>query len=148
MTPPVRIVNFHEAALRHLADAKLLESNKRLPNAGYLYGYAAECGLKFLLVAHEYPTDSEGSPAKSDKFRSHIDRMVITNTFTTLGNYLNSRSGAKYLAMIPNIGDFSDWHVGHRYFTASALPDSFSRWQAAAHQVGRMLDQARIDGKI
>jgi hypothetical protein len=49
--------------------------------------------------------------------------------------------------MIPSIGDFSDWQVKHRYFAQAALPGSLHKWKAAAHEVGRMLDQAFIEGK-
>jgi hypothetical protein len=49
--------------------------------------------------------------------------------------------------MIPSVNAFSDWRVAHRYYSESALPTSFPKWKAAAHEVGRMLDRALIDGK-
>jgi hypothetical protein len=127
-------------------DAKLLEAQNRLPNAGYLYGYVAECGLKALLTWHGYQTDSDGSPVQGP-FRVHVDQLVITTTLTSLKLLVNNRSGAKYLAMIPSINSFSDWKVHHRYFSEAALPTSFSKWKAAAHEMGQMLDQAMLDGK-
>src|ERR1039457_4541548 len=107
-------VDFHGSALRHIADADLLESNNRLPNAGHLYGYVAECGLKALLIGLGYPTDLEGSPAqKKPNFRVHINGLLAPATFMSLNLFLNGRAGAKYLALISGIGDFSDWRVGH-----------------------------------
>ena len=127
-------------------DAGLLEANNRLPNAGQLYGYVAECGLKALLIWHGHPTDAEGSPGRTTGFRVHVDQLVTT-TFTQLKLFVNGRSGAKYLAMMPSITAFSDWKVAHRYFSDAALPLSLPQWKAAAHEVGAMLDQARLDGK-
>jgi hypothetical protein len=143
----VKPVDFAGSARRHFNDAKLLEAGGRLPNAGHLYGYVAECGLKALLTWHGHPTDAEGSPVAKSGYRVHVDQLLIKKTFTTLQLFVASRSGAKYLAMIPSINAFSDWNVAHRYFSESALPSSLPKWKAAAGEVGRMLDQARLDGK-
>jgi hypothetical protein len=146
---PLKPVDFHGSARRHIADADLLESNSRLPNAGHLYGYVAECGLKALLIGLGYPTDLEGSPArKNPSFRVHISGLLAPATFISLNLFLSGRAGAKYLALIPKIGDFSDWRVEHRYYSEGALPGSLGKWKAAAHEVGRMLDQARTHGVI
>jgi hypothetical protein len=146
MATPPKPVDFPTSARRHMDDAKLLEAGNRLPNAGYLYGYVAECGLKALLMWHGHPTDAEGSFEKSSGFRVHVDQLLITTTFSSLRLIVNSRSGAKYLAMIPSIDAFSDWKVHHRYFSDAALPASFSKWKAAALEVGLMLDKAFLDG--
>jgi hypothetical protein len=144
---PVKPVDFCGSARRHLADAELLEANSRFPNAGHLYGYVAECGLKALLIGHGYPTDAEGSPARiQPKAREHIDKLVIPGSFEPLKLYLTGRSGAKYLAMISSIEDFSDWREEHRYYAEGALPNSLAKWKVAAREVGRMLDQAKTYG--
>ena len=146
---PLKPVDFHGSARRHIADADLLESNNRLPNAGHLYGYAAECGLKALLIGLGYPTDVEGSPAKTKpNFRVHINDLLAPDAFIWLNLFLNGRAGAKYLALISGIADFSDWRVEHRYYSEAALPGSLTKWKAAAHEVGRMLDQAKTYGVI
>jgi hypothetical protein len=147
MTPSPRPVNFPSSARRHLDDAKLLEANRRLPNAGHLYGYVAECGLKALLIWHGHPTDAEGSPRRDSGYRVHVDQLVIAATFESLRLLVSGRSGARYLAMIPTIRAFSDWRVHHRYFSEAALPASLPQWKVAAHEVARMLDQARLDGR-
>jgi hypothetical protein len=149
MMAPLKPVDFHGSARRHMADADLLESNNRLPNAGHLYGYVAECGLKALLIGLGYPTDMEGSPAQQKpSFRVHINGLLAPATFMWLNLFLNGRDGAKYLALIPGIRDLLDWRVEHRYYSEAALPSSLIKWKAAAHEVGRMLDQAKTYGVI
>lgn len=81
MTPSPKPINFVAAARRHMADAKLLEVNGRLPNSGHIYGFVAECGLKALLVWHGHPTDAEGSPERRSGFRVHVDQLVIARAF-------------------------------------------------------------------
>ncbi len=145
MMPTLPPVDFPAAARRHMKDAILLESSGRFPNAGYLYGYVAECGLKAILVWHKHPIDSDGSPTNG-KFRVHVDKLVISKTMTAMTTFLTGRSGTKYLALMPNITDFSDWNVAHRYYSEAALPGSFDKWKQAAAEVGRMLDHALTSG--
>lgn len=146
--PPTKRIDFPASADRHLADAKLLQIANRFANSGHLYGLGAECGIKALLVSHGLPTDVDGSPVDKKGFKVHVNSFAVTTTFTNLRVFLSGRSGAHYLAMIPSIGAFSDWDVSHRYFSEAAIPQSFANWKAAAEEVGRMMDQARIDGKL
>jgi hypothetical protein len=147
MTPLPKPVDFPGSARRHLNDATLLEGSNRLPNAGHLYGYAAECGLKAILVSHGYPIDPDGSPQRG-QFRAHVDQLALSSTMSAMRTFLTGRSGAHYLALIPHIDDFSDWNVAHRYYAEAALPASLDKWREAAAEVGRMLDQARTSGLI
>lgn len=141
-------VDFCGSAHRHMADAELLENNGRVPNAGHLYGYVAECGLKALLIWHGYPTDTEGSPKsqQTPNIRVHINELSAPPTFLRLSLFLDGRSGAKYLALIPGIKDFADWHIKHRYYSEAALPKSLPKWKTAARQVCLMLDHAKVNG--
>src|SRR5690348_5450527 len=82
--PPTKPVDFPGSARRHLKDAELLEAANRLANAGHLYGYVAECGLKALLTWHGHPTDADGSPRRNSGFRVHVDDLVIATTFASL----------------------------------------------------------------
>jgi hypothetical protein len=147
MNPVPKPVDFSQSARRHFDDAKLLEANGRRPNAAHLYGFVAECGLKALLCWHGYPTDPEGSPIRKSEYRVHVDQLVVARTLTSLKLFVSGRSGAKYLAVIPNIDAFADWKADHRYVKDSALPTSLLKWKTAAFEVGRMLDLARMDGK-
>jgi len=139
-------VNFFHAAKRHYNDAELLLNHKREANAGHLYGFASECGIKQLLVVHGLPTN----PITGDiienrpyQYRVHLDRLI-----NSMNIFLSGRDGAKYLAMIPSIGCYANWRVDHRYFVDSALPASVADWRKAAEEVIRMLFQAELDGVI
>lgn len=138
------------AAKRHWYDAILLEDNRRTGNAGQLYGFSAECGVKALLVALGYPTDPDGSPAKPPagtlKVREHIHQLV--RIIGAINSEIAGRNGAKYTAMISNITKFSNWSTDHRYLADAAIPNSLPVWKLAAEEVMRMLETASIDGVL
>ena len=146
-------VDFLLAAKRHWQDAGLLESNTRMKNAGQLYGFSAECGIKALMVALGYPTDAEGSPQKRKllpsgvpEIRRHIHEFV--GVIGDIQNYAHGRNGAKYTALFPSVTNFSDWTTDHRYWTDAAIPNSLSAWKVAAKEVMGMLDAASLDGVL
>jgi len=141
------MINFTASTKRHFQDAQLLEANNRRANAGQLYGFCAECGLKALLIALGYPTDADGSPVdrkehkKQDPnvpyIREHINKL--TKIMTQIDVYASGRNGAKYIALIPNIGLFSDWLVDHRYYDQQQIPPSLSAWKDAAAEMMKMI---------
>jgi len=146
-------VNFPLAAKRHWRDADLLESNGRAENAGQLYGFTAECGVKTLLIALGYPCNPDGSPLKKKELppgvpeiRTHIREIVAV--IGDIQIYAAGRNGAKYTAMIPKITSFSDWLVEHRYWSDAAIPKSLPTWKAAAQEVMVMLEAASLDGVL
>jgi hypothetical protein len=143
--PPIKRVDFLQAGKRHFNDAELLRNHARDAAAGQLYGFAAECGIKSLLAWSGYPIDPVSGeivePKK--KFRKHIHELV--KNINMLHTYLNGKGGAKYLAMIPSINDFSDWNTDHRYYTDSALPPSLAKWRKASREIMIMLDQVMLD---
>ncbi len=146
--------DFPLAAKRHWHDADLLEKNGRAGNAGQLYGFSAECGIKALLVSLGYPTETDGSPvwkppAGVPKIREHVQKLV--NTIGDIRNYAHNvqgRNGAKYTALIPNITNFSDWATDHRYWADADIPNSLPGWKVAAKEVMGMLDSASLDGVL
>lgn len=44
-------VNYAAAARRHLSDGRILQGQGRHANAGQLFGFSVECGIKALLLA-------------------------------------------------------------------------------------------------
>jgi hypothetical protein len=50
--------DFYDAHQRHWDDAELLYEKQRWANADHLYGMAAECGLKQLMLAFGMTFDS------------------------------------------------------------------------------------------
>lgn len=146
MTTSAKRVDFRQAAKRHFKDAELLMDQARQANAGHLYGFAAECGIKALLVWKGYPSDpvsGEIIEKKSKKFRVHIHEL--TKNINMVYTFLDGRGAARYLAMVPNIGDFSDWKTDHRYYIESALPPSVLNWRKVSREIMQMLDQAMLD---
>ena len=142
-------INFHKAAQRHFDDAELLLEHQRRANAGHLYGFAAECGIKaFLVFRGLIETDTDGDiPNKRHNLRVHAGQLnQMINTMISLSD---GRLTSQLLALIPNISDFNNWKVEHRYHDESKLPlTSINQWQIAAKQVMIMLEQANIDGVI
>jgi hypothetical protein len=143
--------NFFDSAKRHFHDAELLESNNRMANAGQLYGFCAECGIKALSIALGYPVDDDGSPEKkppagAPKIRKHINELASIRS--QLDAYVSGRGGAKYLALVPNIHAFEDWSVDYRYYDQQHIPSSLPSWKAAAIETRKMLDAAFVEGVL
>jgi hypothetical protein len=143
-------VDFQGASKRHYRDAELLMTNKCIPNAGHLFGFAAECGIKALLVAYGLKTDPHTGDIKEKrekkkplKYKTHVNSL-INNVQTFTG----SRQYSKYLGMMPNLMAFGDWYTEHRYWNESSIPPSYSGWRDGAREVIQMLDQAKIDGVL
>ena len=136
------MISFRESAKRHYNDAELLLSNTRRANAGQLYGFAAECGLKALLIWHGYsPNPSTGDIDKN--CRIHINKLV-----NNVASFLGGRGADKYLSMIPSVSKFSTWTIDHRYWVEAALPNNIIDWRSATIEVMNMLDQAITDGVV
>jgi hypothetical protein len=131
--------DFLDAHRRHLRDADTLLGASRLANADHLYGMAAECGLKRLMIAFGMPTDSKGSPTVKDD-KTHIDAVW--------SRYETYRSGRiKY--DLPPLNPFNDWRAHQRY----AQEQSFDLVRViphkiAAHTVGDCVKNAERDGLL
>ena len=139
-------VDFFGAGRRHYQDAQLLLNNCRIPNAGHLFGFAAECGIKALLVSHGLPTDPTTGDlveTKPYKYKTHVN-VLINNVEA----FSNSPMYSKYLGMMPKLKAFSNWDTTHRYYDELSIPASLLDWHAAAREVISMLDQAKLDGVI
>ena len=144
-----QVVNFLSSARRHINDGDLLSSNGCIENAGQLYGFVAECGLKALfIILGKFPTDSEGSPLRNKqlpKLKSHVNELVpIINSIDL---YCQGRT-AFYLSLLPSLGNFSDWSVDHRYYDSASIPQSLAEWKAGADEITSMLQQATLDGVL
>lgn len=139
-------VDFQGASRRHYQDAELLLTNKRISNAGHLFGFAAECGIKALLISfglRRDPSTGDIVESRPYRYKTHINSL-INNVHTFAGSHQYS----KYLSMVPNLNAFTDWDTGHRYWNETDIPLSYSGWQGAAKEVIQMLDQAKLDGVI
>ena len=145
---PTAAVDYAAAARRHLVDGRLLQQHERLANAGQLFGFSVECGLKALLLVCGVPADAEGGIPGGHKFRTHMP--VLKDRIEANGQLVpDGALSARYWALLPGIGNLGDWSVDHRYWRESELPlGSIPRWESAAGEINDMLDQAREDGVI
>jgi hypothetical protein len=155
-TTPLPPVEYMQAALRHWLDAEALFKTGRLANAGQLYGFVAECGLKALLLAcgvvpgpdggipERHPTDDK----KRHPLRQHMP--VLADRIAAHGHLIpDGAQATSYMATMPSLSHFDDWSVDHRYWRDVALPlTSVAQWRSAAVEVTQMLDQAKQDGKL
>ncbi len=147
------LVSYFESARRHFHDAGVLLGGSRSANAGQLFGIAAECGIKAILVASRVPVGTDGSldrppGVKGKGFKEHWPqlRQALTDLAAAIPD---GRTATTYLSLIPNLTHFSDWLIEHRYWRDGALPlTSVARWQAAATEVMAALDQAKEDGRL
>lgn len=144
----VTTVDYAGSAKRHYVDASSLHANGRADNAGQLYGFAAECGAKALLVACGVATDAQGSIAKDSKLRLHTP--VLFDSILSKGHLIpDGRMANKYMAMLPGCGGLNDWSIDHRYWRDGAFPAaSLPAWKQAAKEVLMMIDEAKNDGVL
>lgn len=153
---PLAPVAYEQAARRHWIDAETLFSQGRLANAGQLYGFVAECGLKALLLAcgvapgadGGVPSEHPSKPGKAHPMRQHMPNL--TGRITANGQLIpDGPKATNYMATMPQLASFNDWSVDHRYWRDSALPlVSVANWRNAAREVSIMLDQAKQDGVL
>lgn len=121
-------VDYFEAANRHWHDAEILYSaqNRREANADQLYGLAAECALKSVLVWCGVST-KDGEVTDSED-RKHIDELWARYPLALTG-----RAGARY--PLPAGTPFQDWHVRQRYAAHVDAPS------------GQVVDDHRVAAK-
>ena len=132
-------VDFLDAHERHWQDAETLRAGSRWANSDHLYGFAAECGLKRLMLAFGMPVGQDGSPEKGDKV--HADGAWERYEAYRSGH----RDGAAYALPMPN--PFSDWAAHQRYAGQTEFDEARAdRHRKGAELVRRMLRVARDNG--
>lgn len=133
--------DYDDAAQRHWDDANLLQVQNRIPNADQLFGLAAECALKAIMLPLGMPMN-KGKPV--DRRHGHID--VLWDEFIS---FVNSRPAAKYANNLDTINPFASWSVHHRYEHASQItPQACNDHKIGAEQAYKALISAHVDGII
>lgn len=118
--------DFLDAHERHWDDAERLFADGRYANAGHLYGMAAECGLKRLMVRFGMMVNpATGSPTARED-RSHVN--CVWNRFESYRSGI--LEGVDYGLPTPN--PFDDWDVSDRY----AHQSNFNQAGVQPHQAG------------
>ncbi len=122
--------DFADAKERHWSDAEVLFANGRLANADHLYGFSAECGLKFVLQRLGVLPPGRPPP----KYRKHGNDI-----WRLFQDAVRGRDGARYLRHLPEGEPFADWHVNDRYAHRREFrQNTVALHREAALTVGRM----------
>lgn len=135
--------DYLDAHERHWDDAEMLRDAQRWANADHLYGMAAECGLKRLMLAFDMPFDQTKDKPTERKDCTHADEIWM--------QYETYRSGHPQGAGygLPSTNPFGDWDVAQRY----ARQAEFDAARIAPHRVGadnvnRLVIKAVVEGLI
>lgn len=134
--------DFLDAHDRHWQDAGLLFESTRMANADHLYGMAAECGLKRLMVAFGMPIGSDGGPT-DESDRIHANHAWVRYEAYRSGHH----EGASFA--LPTTNPFRDWNVSQRY----ANQCNFDHKRVDSHRLGaeavrKLIGKARKEGLI
>jgi len=135
--------DFLDAHKRHWCDAERLFLAERYANAAHLYGIAAECGLKQLMVRFGMlVNDLTGSPKKK-KDREHADGI-----WTRYESYRgHSTEGVNY--GLPDENPFNNWDISDRYAHQSNFDQtSVKSYQDGARAICELIKKARRDGLL
>lgn len=145
MSMPQR-VDYMACARRHIKDAFILLHANRKANAGQLFGFSVECGLKALLVRSGASVDSDGNITRISGLREHLPKLgQLVNSMTTLPD---GRAANIIQSQLSQLNDLQDWHVDHRYWRAPALPITMSlpKWEMVALEMDALLDDVLTQG--
>jgi hypothetical protein len=136
-------VNYRASAQRHYKDAEFLHESKRMPNADQLYGLAAECALKAVMVGLGAGTSPVGDLADR-QHRVHIDAL-----WAEFRAFADGRKGARYLNKLSVDNPFSDWRIEYRYADDNHVPPkAIFAHRTGAYEALVALERALADGKI
>lgn len=133
--------DFLDAHERHWGDAETLFRTSRWANADHLYGIAAECGLKRLMVVFGMPSDSStGRPAHAS------DRKHVNDIWQRFESYRSGKvEGVGYALSVSN--PFGDWDVSDRYAHRSNFDtERVERHRNGALIVRELVANARREG--
>lgn len=97
------------AARRHLLAAEELNAGRRHDVAGYLYGIAAECAVKAMMLEAGMRPISEHSSA-GDPFFAHFPDLR-----TMLRDHLRGRRSSPLAVYIQNDAFMNNWSTRMRY---------------------------------
>lgn len=135
--------DFLDAHDRHWNDAELLLQAQRWANADHLYGMAAECGLKRLMLAFGMEVNPTTGSPENDKDWKHANNIWARFESYRCGH----ADGAGYV--LPANNPFNNWDVSDRYASQS----NFDQTRVQVHQAGAMvvcelLKKAEKDGLL
>ncbi|MEU2179633.1 hypothetical protein [Streptomyces thermolilacinus] len=152
--------HFASAADRHFRDADYLHTDGRLPAADHLYGFAAECASKSLLLRFTdvtmAPRPGEDKPS-SKPWADHPDDPDQVIEFGHVNELIreikllsHGRTGAPlHAALDSDLRAFRRWRVSHRYLDGGyAQAQVVERRRDAARNILSLHEQARLNGRL
>ena len=136
--------DFLDAHLRHLRDADSLFKASRLANADHLYGMAAECGLKRLMIAFGMEIRAtDGAPKERDD-REHADKVWVRYETYQSGHVNGLRYG-----LPSSINPFDKWRVAQRYEHSQCFDNSrVDPHRTAAHLIHSLVKSAEKEDLV
>lgn len=133
--------NYRDAAVRHYVDGDTLRNVLRHPNADQLYGLAAECALKAVMVGLGMQITKKGAP------RDHAHKVHMPELWMAFQSFAEGRLASRYLEPLAHLNPFDDWRVDQRYWASSAIGAArASDHRAAAVMCRESMELAIVDG--
>lgn len=118
------------AAYRHWEAAEELAVGKRRDVAGYLYGIAAECGIKAMMIDINI-RPLPNAERREDPFYAHFPDLR-----TMLRSRLAGRLAGPLWQFISNDAFMNHWSTDMRYSHGRDVTDAWvTAWAAQARQV-------------
>ncbi|PJX13508.1 SAM-dependent methyltransferase [Halomonas sp. 141] len=135
--------DFLDAHNRHWQDAEQLFEAGRWANADHLFGMAAECGLKRLMLAFGMEFDTDKNRPEQGQDRRHADGIWTRYEAYRSGHH----QGACYGLSADN--PFQDWEVSQRYANQSHFDQAHVEpHRSGAEQVRQRIRRAQQEGLI
>ncbi|MCQ9707396.1 hypothetical protein ACRWOO_00515 [Streptomyces sp. NEAU-PBA10] len=152
--------HFASAATRHFRDGDYLREGSCLPSADHLYGFAAECAVKSLLLRFTEvstgPLEGEKRPSKRPRAKhpEEPNRTILFGHVNELvgqvGLFARGRSGAPLHALVAgDLRVFEKWDVSDRYRDGRQVrADAVDDRRDAAHRILSLHEQAVINRRL
>lgn len=133
--------NYRDAAVRHYVDGTALHAGKRHANADQLFGLAAECALKAVMVGLGMQVTKKGAP------RDHAHKVHMPELWMAYQSFAEGRLASRYLEPLSHRNPFDDWKVDQRYWASSAIGSGRSKdHRDAATSCRASMELAVLDG--
>jgi hypothetical protein len=134
--------DYHDAAKRHMADAETLKENS-WANADHLFGVAAECGLKQVMVSLGMAIHPDGNP-KDWGHKVHMPYL-----WPAFQSFAQGRLACRYLQPLSPDNLFYRWSIEQRYANRASITQSLADdHHTAAKQCMAAMEMAFLDGGL
>ncbi|MDP1869197.1 MAG: HEPN domain-containing protein [Bradyrhizobium sp.] len=124
-----------KAAHRHLEAAEKLFGTNRKDVAGYLFGLAAECALKHIMMLSGMRPLPENQ-RRDDPYYAHFENLK-----TLLRNTASGRRAGELRRYVEAATFMQQWDISMRYSDGKDIRDEWiNRWRSDARNVVGAMD--------